>query len=207
MGLLFADNSESHTVDRLAIRLLKIARGTKDSDRPDLGAVVLAPHASLLSSINAHKVFFNLVRRRERMLKSPPRLRHGIWAAQGFVSELTDVRPAEGEIPPQVKMHGVTAFGSNDTVIHRGEYDYLDYFANPADSRPTPTPPNSSGGMSGRGLWQILLNQGADRVGHERPLLSGIMFYELPTGGRIQHIRCHGPKSLYERVFTAIEQL
>jgi len=206
LGLLFADRSESHAVDPSAIGLLKIARGTKNPDGPDLGAVVLAPHTSILSSMKANKVFFNLDKRRERMLQSPPRLRDGIWAAQGFVSQLTNVKPAEGEGPAQVKMQAVTAFGCNDAVIRRGGYDYLDYFADPADSRPTPTPPNSWGGMSGGGLWQILLNQGGDQVGHERPLLSGIMFYELPTGGRIQHIRCHGPKSLYEQVFKTIER-
>ena len=207
LGLLFADRSEAHAVDPAAIRLLEIARGKRDSDGPDLGAVVLTPHSSILSSINAYKIFFNLDKRREQMLQSPPRLRDGIWAAQGFVGELTKVMPAEGERPPQVKMQAVTAFGSNDNIMHRAEYGYTDYFADPTASRPTSTPPNSWGGMSGGGLWQILLNKRGKQVEHELPLLSGIMFYELPTAGRIQHIRCHGPKSLYQHAFESIEQL
>ena len=159
LGLLFADRSESRAIDPWAIEFIKIARGTEDSDGPDLGAAIFAPQAPVLGSIKANKTFYNLGKRKERMLDRPPRLRDGIWAAQGYVAGLTNVTPAAGESPAQVRLHAVTAFSSNDTVEHRGQYDYLDYAADPHDIQPTRTRPDSWGGMSGGGLWQIPLNQ------------------------------------------------
>lgn len=205
LGLLFAERSDSHAIDPWAIKLIKIARGEKDSDGPDLGAVVFAPQAPILGSIKANKVFYNLDKRRERMLDEPPRLRDGIWAVQGFVEKLTNVETVPGGGIVRVRFHAATAFSRHETE-ENGEYDYLDFPADPSDLRPTSIPPDSWGGMSGGGLWQIPLNQKRKNVERESPLLSGIMFWQGKADQRVQWIKCHGRRSVYEHALEAIRE-
>jgi hypothetical protein len=69
VGLVISTSVQQHTVDTQGLTYLQIARGTKDVDGPDLGAVVLAP--SIAGAIAAKKTFYNLDLRRHQMLQSP----------------------------------------------------------------------------------------------------------------------------------------
>lgn len=59
-------------------------------------------------------------------------------------------------------------------------------------------------GVSGAGVWQVLVRKSAAVVIYARPqdyLLSNVAFYEwfAPT----RRLRSHGRRSIYERVFDA----
>lgn len=91
LGLFLGRTTQPDSIDTAGISLLKIPRGTRDSEGPDIGAVLLAPN--IAASIGAKKSFFNLETRRERQLNEPPDVRDGVWFAQGFLEERTLVAP------------------------------------------------------------------------------------------------------------------
>ena len=56
--------------------------------------------------------------------------------------------------------------------------------------------PTSFKGFSGGGLWHIL----ADK----NPVLSGVAFWQSPLDGDKRIVKCHGRKSIYQRVIDAV---
>ena len=89
IGLFLGRTGQPHTIDPQGISILKIARGTHDAVGPDLAAILLAPQ--IAGAIEAKKIFYNLEKRRDRLLNYPPELRDGAWFAQGFLEERTTV--------------------------------------------------------------------------------------------------------------------
>ena len=206
LGLLFANKSRPHIIEPWEIELLKIARGTQDSVGPDLGAAVLR-NQSFVTSIRANKVFHNLDKRREQLRNTPLAMTTGIWAAQGFVEKGIDTTADPNEnLVEQVTFPCATVWGEPESEEKIDEYDYLDCRADPL-GLPLPTPPDTWGGMSGGGLWQIPLIKRRGQMEFCLPRLAGIMFYERAEGRKIQWIRCHGPRSVYEHAFKSIQEL
>jgi hypothetical protein len=93
---------------------------------------------------------------------------------------------------------GGIGFGIVVAEEQRGNFDYISYEALYNEFYEGP---DRFGGVSGGGLWQVLVN-----LVHERPtarefLLSGVAFYQTdkfssPEGIK-RHIVCHGRKSVY----------
>ena len=207
LGLLLEKTEQPQTIDTKGVALLKVGRG-KNGSGPDLGGVILA--RSIAGSIGAIKNFYNLDKRRDQMLHKPPDLKNGAWVAQGFIAEKTVVTPFPDGRGAGVVFHGDGLFGGPENVEEIGGYDYLDYPVSPL-ARQTPPPlPRSWGGMSGSGLWQIPLrdnggNLEVENIDYDAPLLSGILFRQRKVDGEMW-IRCHGRKSVYQRVLDVLMQ-
>ena len=202
--LLEGNKSQPPTIPRLGVEFLKIARGTQDSVGPDLGAVILS--RLVAGSIGSIKSFYNLNRWRDELLHGPPDLDEGFWIAQGFLEEKTVVLPHPDGHGSLVRFYNFNGIGSPEIVGEAGGYDYLDYPVSPVAERTPPPPPQSWGGMSGGGLWQIPFYRQGNTMDFQSVFLSGIMFYERAADGRIQRIRCHGRRSVYERALNAIQE-
>src|SRR6266702_1324169 len=87
LGLILSPTIHQHTIDTQALVYKEIARGTVDSEGPDLGAVILAP--SIAAAIAARKTFYNLDSRRVQLLETPPDRHDGVWFVHGFVNDRT----------------------------------------------------------------------------------------------------------------------
>jgi hypothetical protein len=58
LGLILSPSLQQHNIDTQGIYSLKIPRGPKESDGPDIGAVVLAPNiAASIQANQSNKVF------------------------------------------------------------------------------------------------------------------------------------------------------
>lgn len=208
LSLLFANRSQHRVIELWETELLRIARGTQDSVGPDLGAALLLRH-SFVGSINAYgKAFHNLAKRREQLRDKPLAMTAGIWAAQGFVEKgIETIADPNENLVEHVRFPCATVWGAPEDEEEIDEFDYLDYRADPSR---LPIPTDSWGGMSGGGLWRIPLNRqllgDKDEWSFCPPLLSGIMFYQRAEGGKIQWIRCHGRRSVYEHAFKGIQK-
>jgi len=148
LGLLLWSGSNPNTVDTAGLHFMRVARGADDAVGPDLGAAILSP--STASSIAAQKSFYNLDRRREWMLTNPPSDDDGFWVFNGFVRERTT---EELQSSLYVKrFFYLCAFGGADSAP---EVDGFEYFQCPVSIEGRKVSPQSFGGMSGGGLWQI----------------------------------------------------
>jgi hypothetical protein len=87
---------------------------------------------------------------------------------------------------------------ANPTESDDGTFDYLDIRIDYGDRTDLPT---SFGGMSGGGLWQVLCRKTSTGViDPEDYILSGVTFFQIAIEGRVRSLRCHGRKTIHERV-------
>lgn len=202
LGLILSPTVQQYTIDIRGIAYVQIARGKRDPEGPDLGAVVLSP--SIGATIGAKKVFYKLDAHRDQILSSPPDIRDGFWFVNGFVDEKTiEERDRDGYA--LVKgFYNLSGAGGPEQVTVVGDHDYFDF---PVSYGGRSVAPKSFGGMSGGGLWQVPLMRSAEgEIKHKTPLLSGVVFYQEPTTEAYCGVKCHGRQSVYKVAFEAIKQ-
>lgn len=201
IGLILSPTLHQHTVDIQALVYKEIARGTIDAEGPDLGAVILAP--AIAPAIAAKKTFYNLDACREQLLHTPPDLHDGAWFVHGFVDERTVEEPGRDGFSLIKGFYSFSGAGGPDELpVPKGDHDY---FAFPVSYDARSVSPNSFGGMSGGGLWQVTLLR--DPQGDIRPkksLLSGVVFYQEATTDTQCGVKCHGRSSVYNVAYEAI---
>ncbi len=200
VGLILSPTLHQHTVDTQALVYREIARGTIDSEGPDLGAVILAP--SIAAAIAAKKTFYNLDSRREQLLHTPPDLHDGVWFVHGFVGERTVEEPGRDGYSLIKGFYSFSGAGGPDELpVPIGNHDY---FAFPVSYDARSVAPNSFGGMSGGGLWQVtLIRDPQGVICPKKSLLSGVVFYQEATDTECV-VKCHGRSSVYNVAYEAI---
>ena len=136
------------------------------------------------------------------MLQSPPDLRSGFWFINGYVDEFT--MEGRGEHSGKIKrFYNLSGAGGPEGPNIIGDFDFFDF---PITDRSCV--PESFGGMSGGGLWQVPLKLDADgQIKNQPPLLSGVVFYQEPTTDTICGVKCHGRQSVYRVAYDSIQNL
>lgn len=168
---------------------------------PDLALLEVAP--SYVSTIKTYKSFLNLSRQKAELAKYPPNIEKGFWAITGMVEEFSNVQH-HPEIKTVTANVICRAFFSTIHKAHdHKDYDYIDAGA----KLELPDVPLSFGGISGGGLWQVDLSM--DKSGtiswDGKRHFRGVAFWQSkPSDGR-RVIRCHGPRSVFEKAWTEWE--
>jgi hypothetical protein len=200
LGIVIESATQHYTIDVQGLDYIPIECGKTDADGPDLAAVLLAP--PIASSIAAKKTFYNLDLRREQMLHSPPALHDGLWFVNGFVDEYTVVEPGTGRYELIKGFYNVTGAGGPEEPIMVGDHDYFTF---PVGFSERSIAPKSFGGMSGGGLWQVpIVRDAQGQIEHDIPLLSGVVFYQVPTTDAYCGVKSHGRQSVYRVAYDAI---
>lgn len=202
LGLILSPTVQQYTIDIHGIVYLQIARGKRESEGPDLGAVVLSP--SIAASIGAKKVFYKLDAYRDQILSSPPDIRNGFWFVNGFVDEKTIEERDKDRYALVKGFYNLSGAGGPEQITVVGDHDYFDF---PVSYGGRSVAPKSFGGMSGGGLWQVPLMRNANgEIKYKTPILSGVVFYQEPTTEAYCGVKCHGRLSVYNVAFEAIKQ-
>jgi len=166
---------------------------------PDLALLEIPPH--LVATIKTRKSFLNLAKRRAMLSAYPPRMEKTLWAVMGMVAETSEVksRTESGLVP--VNIRGEAFFGVTCTADRRRGYDYLTTYAKTT----LPSVPTSFKGVSGGGLWQIGLTMkkatGVISWAGEHHF-RGVAFWEEPKPPDQVALRCHGPKSIFQKAWA-----
>lgn len=171
-----------------------IGRGRDEARGPDLGLLTVpkcdVPHA---------KAFYSLTKNANCALTEPRPNDEGGWALVGAPAAWTGVgepHPGFSSIKEQRVLIGAT------DVQREFERDGFDYFDILTNSSAVPT---SFGGCSGGGLWHVRFEKTASgKVEVHDPILSGVAFYEC--GSPPHAIRCHGRRSVYQKVIGAFQR-
>lgn len=190
-------------IDMQHVQKVFIAKGSDDSQGPDLGLLILSPADCLL--LPTGKTFFNLLNRRDMMMNDPHAPLRGIWVICGMVGEWTN-NPPGGRLSEHKRgFHGLCIPVALINERHQGDFDYLSVQVGKNELYEGP---ESFGGCSGGGLWHVILNEldnGALKVSES--LLSGVAFYQSGWEGDRNTIECHGRKSIYGKVVETLEGL
>lgn len=99
IGLILPTRFESQLLGSFSVnmnssRKIAVARGKTDSEGPDLGLLILSPEKDV-GTIKAKKTFYNLSKRRDMILSSPPPIEMGAWGLSGIAHEWTEDAPPE----------------------------------------------------------------------------------------------------------------
>jgi hypothetical protein len=188
-------------IDMAAVERRQIAKASGDAKGPDLAAIVLPPNTA--AEFSARASFYNLQKRRSRMLERPLPVEHGGWILYGFVDERTSRHPGEYSFSEVVYFTSVCGGGVVTSEEQRNGFDYLNFrvkYEGPYDD------PQSFEGMSGGALWQVLGHIQDGAVTMADPLLSGVPFFQTKIQDNACTIVCHGRRSIYDRVIAALKQ-
>jgi hypothetical protein len=206
LGLLtsFSGKLQRYAFDRNYLSIHEIAKGREDSRGPDIGIIVL-PQANI-GHLKAEKTFFNIDKRTERFDGRFLKKDLGFWFTCGVVGETErDLDPSHGFFTAKSYEAFCGVSGINEEYEDSG-FDYLevtvDYNTDGLDL------PDSFGGCSGAGIWQVPIRKDdQDQLNPEEYLLSGVVFYQTAKKKNKRLIRCHGRKTIYEKVPEFVNSL
>ncbi len=200
LGLILSTKAEQTSIDISGVHYLRIERGRDPRAGPDIAAIVLS--SPVASTVASKKTFYNLDVSREQLMTAPPNDREGIWIASGFVEELTQIDPNPA---PYESVKGFCDFGAVGGVESYSVNGQHDYFEFPISQPPGGSVPHDFGGVSGSGLWHVLLREkeGGDLTPYQY-ILQGLTYYQDPYVEGRSALRCHGPKSIYGVAYEAL---
>jgi hypothetical protein len=195
IGLVLTDHQSSFMVLRDGISAKEVWGGKIQEWGPDIALLKLAP--SDVGTIKAHKSFLNLAQQKEALSECLPVIEKGLWAVTGMVGEFTEVQADTETRTVTCHIHGEAFISAVQRTHELNGYDYFDLGA----KLELPGVPSSFVGVSGGGLWQINLSmaQSGTISWDGKRYFRGVAFWESkePDGQGI--IRCHGPKSIFEK--------
>lgn len=164
---------------------------------PDLA--LLAITQSHASTIGAHKSFLNLSQQRAVLLERPSEIDKKLCAITGMEGETSMISPDPGTRTIDAHINCQAFFSAVNCIHDHGEYDYLDIGV----QLTLPGVPFSFGGVSGGGLWEIdlLRNKSGEILWNGKKYFRGVAFWQSERSDGRRVIRCHGPRSIFEKAW------
>jgi hypothetical protein len=202
IGFIISENLHKYTLDAQTLAVSRIGRGKDSGSGPDLGLIHFPRTA--IGSIKAKKSFYSIAGKRDRMINSPPEDDFGVWCICGIPDvETKSEGPSKGFDQVKAFLH-FCGFGGISRSFSTYKFDYFDFEAHYNEPNESPS---SFGGVSGGGLWQIIIAQKPDgEFLMKEALLSGVAFYQTDLIENKRIIKCHGRKSIYEIVYQTIKK-
>lgn len=199
IGLVLTDYQSSFMVLRDGIAAEELWDGQISEWGPDIALLKLAP--SDVATIKAHKSFLNLAKQKDALVEYPPIIEKGLWAVTGMVGAFTEVQPNPNQRTVTCHIHGEAFISSVQQTYERNDIDYFDLGA----KLDLPGSPTSFVGVSGGGLWQVRLfkAKSGEISWDEKRFFRGVAFWESGIKDGYRMIRCHGPKSIFEKAWDS----
>lgn len=186
-------------LDSFALEKKTVGKASHTADGPDIGVLILPPRDAAV--LGTFQTFYNVDKRRERMLSQ--RVTEENWALFGMLEERTIDAMPDGKFARIKGFYGHVGFGTKPIERTSSGWDYLDFIALYNDHYQGP---ESYQGTSGGGLWQVEYKETGGAVEVAEVWLSGVAYFESPRPADTRTIYCHGRKSIYDRVFKAMQE-
>lgn len=199
LGLPLLEAEDNFSIKRDDFEIIDIATPASGEIGPDIAFLRLPVEVS--SRISRCKNFFSLSDNRDELLNHPPPIDDRIWGICGSPEENVRVENSTTGFDYVIGAQLFCGFGGVEIEDTVGGYDYFRMLAKYQNGIGVPM---SIKGMSGGGLWQILVTLHNDKqVSAKRYLLSGLMFWRSGAIGK-PYAKSHGRFSLYHQVYNAI---
>ena len=201
IGLVLTAYPSKFVMPRAAISTKQLWNRENPEWGPDLALLELA--RPFVSTIAAHKSFLNLAQQRAMLAVHPPATEKGLWAVTGMVGKFSAVQRLPETRTIEANVQGRAFFSVTHQTYQRDGYDYLD----PIAKLELPGVPSSFGGVSGGGLWEVGLSMTKSGTisWDGKPHFRGVAFWQSADSDGSRVIRCHGPRSIFERAWELWE--
>ena len=200
IGLALTDHQSSFRMPRESILVKELWSGKLSEWGPDI-ALLRIPSPDV-PTISAHKSFLNLSLQKERLPLCPPTTENGLWVVTGMVGEFSEIQTHQEIGTLEGHIHGEAFFSAVQQTHEHNGYDYFDIGAN----LNLPGVPSSFGGVSGGGLWEVKLSMSRstkELTWDGKRYFRGVAFWESEKTDGHRMIRCHGPKSIFEKAWDS----
>ena len=193
----FSGALQRHVFEYAHLEIHRVARGKNDSIGPDVGIIVLPQNH--IGRLKAEKTFFNIDKRRERFSETVLDKERGFWFTTGVIGESEQTFEPTRSFSSIKGYLGLCGTAANPVESETDGYDYIEMHVD--YSTPSHKLPDSFGGCSGAGVWQVPMHKNAEgKIVDEEFLLSGIVFYQTAVEDEVRRIRCHGRRTIYRIV-------
>lgn len=165
---------------------------------PDLSLLKIP--SPFVSTIAAHKSFLNLPQQRMSFTTSSPANGKELFAVTGMVGEFNPPQPNQDARIIEFDIQARAFFSLLHQTHERNGYDYIDISAKDLDGVP-----KSFRGVSGGGLWRVCLSMSkSGKISWDgKRHFQGLAFWESTVSNGLRVLRCHGPKSIFERAWKS----
>ena len=192
------------TPQRIVVRTdpnlrLRIGPASGTQSGPDIGVLLLRPADA--AKIPSSSVGYNLSLRQRKVLAAPRDIGAGGWFLCGVPDEWKQLSAPTGTFTKVRLFRGFCGAGVVSRERIDSAFDYLDLDITASGAYEGP---ESFQGVSGGGLWQIVLEEHEGKIAISEHILSGVAFYQLVDSERVQTVVCHGRRSIYSSVLNGI---
>jgi len=200
IGLVLPTPSQTHRyqIESSFLTKISIARCELDADGPDLGIIIL-PQTNV-RQISAYASFYNLSFDRDSHVNNPINTKAGVWVLCGFPGDYLTKESLTSSFNHVLGCCNLCGFGTVSREYSSDGFDYLEIDINHENDLP-----RSFCGVSGGGVWQVLLEQSpkGDLI-DKSPLCSGVAFYQSEIVNNRSTIKCHGRRSIYKIAYEHV---
>jgi hypothetical protein len=203
LGLTIGREGESNAfkIEKNYFQVVEIGIPKDNQYGPDLAFIHLG--IPDIGTIRASKSFHAVLPDRDELLSSPPPIDFGVWFMCGAAGERTKTVSFDSGFRQSLVFQLDCGVCEIEKEHRTQDHDYLEALVSYGEQT---DPPNTFGGMSGGGLWQVTFVQSADgSIKAKQYYLSGVLFYESALENQKRSIRCHGRYSVYRRALDEIQ--
>ena len=202
LGLAISQHPHEWKVNVELIRIVDVSEPVSDEFGPDLSFIELPERDVARIKGLSNLAFLPLLPNRQSLLENPPSRDEGIWVICGVPGELTENETADAGFNSILSFGHFSHFSRSCEVYDRNGFDYAELEINYSEKSISP---RNLHGISGGGLWQVLLER--SETGTDvcyMGLLSGVAFFQEELINEKRHLRCHFRESIYRQLFNKV---
>lgn len=171
-----------------------------DTNGPDLGIIIIP--SEYVGRFKAHKNFWNIGLRRNQALSREYR-DVCFWALCGAPAIKCSFSEGKSGFKSTLSQHMGPWLSNKIEELSSDGFDYIDVIF---DGTPDPDWPQDFCGLSGGGLWQVILehDENTGKISCRQILLIGVSFYQFFDCPSRSRIRCHGINSIYDKIYEIL---
>jgi hypothetical protein len=174
-----------------------------DFSGPDLAVIILPDNK--LGDITARKSFFDISIKTEQRLTESRIENDGLWVAMGCVAHFLSTQEPSHGFTKVTGFPCVAIFAGISRRPDDGEYDFMHLNVSAEDYS---NRPGTFGGLSGGGVWKLYIQRDRETLAYcvnfTSTILAGVIFYETLVDKKPSELRCHGGRSIYEKVYEKL---
>lgn len=202
LGLVLAERGSLYSVEVQYLDIIEIGKYREPGEGPDIAFIKLP--TSEVGKIKPYKTFLNIDNDREELLNCPPDHQDGFWLVCGAPGQFTNY---EGQ--GIFSVGSICGIGGVQNEYEKDGYDYIESiveYDRQMEQIDNIEIPESLGGMSGGGLWQVMVGISEEECIPLRYILYGVAFCQSKFEENRRILKCHGRKSIYKYAYEAIRK-
>ena len=186
-----------HSQPRLDTNLLEIVEvgtQTNDSFGPDLAVIMLPEY--IAGMIKPKNPFWNISYNAKDVLSQNIDPEIGLCFVCGVIGEWTKISGPTGSFSKILNCQCLCGYVGIEKYWNHGVFDYLKLSVNYENRFDLP---GSFGGVSGGGIWRVILHRSKEgAISYSDLLFLGVAIQQTPTENNLRSIVGHDWRSIYE---------